>query len=210
MIDEVETSLLRLPRPADGRASPLELQMISCSPTSILPTNVPEPEQAASLTVINTCFGATDERASRDSGRPDEPAACALSGRALNVLKLLAVELTGESPAKNWIPSTALLREVTFERLFNARNCGPLTIDEIVRWAGSRGVTIAPRSYVGKSLPEMWHELVVKFAAGKLTQDQIAGAFERSVRRKSTKVPLAVQRVLVRLLGQPGKGPPRS
>ena len=65
-----------------------------------------------------------------------------LSVRAQNVLKELAVELTGEQPPKgNWSPSRELLLALTAERLATARNCGPHTMREIVdgrRHAGSR------------------------------------------------------------------------
>lgn len=203
-------SLSAARRVSGGSAVLLELQMNPRSQTaSARLDEVPSPRQEpASLNVINTCFGATDERAIQNVAGT-EAVSCELGGRALNVLKLLAADMIGKCPPADWVPSTAFLRQITFERLLNARNCGPLTIEEIIRWAAARGVTIAPRSCVGKSLPEMWHELVVKFAAGELTRDQIAGALERSVRRKSTKVPVAVQRILVRLLEQPGKGPPR-
>jgi hypothetical protein len=65
----------------------------------------------------------------------------ALSNRALNVLKILAAEITGECPPRaRWMPSPALLREITYKHLVTARNCGPQTVGEIIRWArGRRG-----------------------------------------------------------------------
>lgn len=70
-----------------------------------------------------------------------------LSARAENVLKELAAELIGENPLKGrWIPSSELLRKITFRDLLTARNCGPQTIDEIVRWAKSQGVISSRRS----------------------------------------------------------------
>ena len=76
----------------------------------------------------------------------------ALSNRALNVLKMLAAELLGECPPpENWTPSDALLRRVTFKHLATARNCGPHTLGEIIRWGASRGVTIQRPALTGKS-----------------------------------------------------------
>src|SRR5437868_13824824 len=46
-----------------------------------------------------------------------------LSIRAENVLKELAVELTGEIPPKGrWVPSGELLQKLTFRHLLTARN----------------------------------------------------------------------------------------
>lgn len=124
-----------------------------------------------------------------------------LSGRALNALKLLAPELTGEIPPRGpWIPPAALLRKITLKRLLVARNCGPQTADEIVKWAASRGVIIQPIFHAGRSLSAMWREIEAKFAAGKLTKLELTEALERSVRRRSTKVPLALQVILLSLL----------
>jgi hypothetical protein len=143
-----------------------------------------------------------------DENGGSDPAACGLSVRALNVLKLLAAEMTGEVPPKrDWVPSNALLREVTFERLAVARNCGPLTTGEIIRWAGSRGVAIAPPPWSGRSLPQMWRYLEARFSAGDLTRAELTDALERSVRRKSTRIPIGVQRILLKLLDQPDGGP---
>lgn len=119
----------------------------------------------------------------------------------MNVLKLLAPELTGETPPRGeWIPANAFLRKITMKRLLTARNCGPQTTEEIVKWAATRGVIIQPIYHAGKSLSAMWRELEVKFAAGKLTKVEITEALERSVRRKSTKIPLALQVILLSLI----------
>lgn len=124
-----------------------------------------------------------------------------LSGRALNALKLLAPELTGEIPPRGpWIPPAALLRKITLKRLLVARNCGPRTADEIVRWAASRGVIIQPVFHAGRSLSAMWREIEARFATGKLTRLELTEALEKSVRRRSTKVPLALQVILLSLL----------
>lgn len=124
-----------------------------------------------------------------------------LSGRAINVLKLLAPELTGEIPPReNWIPGDVLLRKITMKNLATARNCGPQTSEEIVKWVASRGVIIPPVGHAGKSLSAMWRELETRFAEGKLTKVEITEALERSVRRRSTKIPLALQIILLSLL----------
>jgi hypothetical protein len=178
-----------------------------------LSRNVPVArEEAVSLFTINTCFGATTERGPRiASGEGTSSNACGLSVRALNVLKLLAADMTGESPTKeDWVPSHAFLRSVTFDCLLYARNCGPRTIAEIVQWAGSRGVTIAPRFHAGKSLSETWHYLEARFAAGELTEAEVTEALERSVRRRSARIPVGIQRILLKLLNGAGEGPRRS
>ncbi|MBV9532355.1 MAG: hypothetical protein JO283_15165, partial [Bradyrhizobium sp.] len=128
-----------------------------------------------------------------------------LSGRALNVLKLLAAEITGEDPpSKDWLPPDSLLRELSFERLTKARNCGPLTTGEIVGWARSREITIAPPCWAGKSFRQMWQYLEAKFAAGELTPAELAEAIERSVKRKNTTIPVSMQRIVLKWLGTAG------
>ena len=129
------------------------------------------------------------------------PPAIPLSSRALNVLKLLAPELTGETaPKGKWIPTTALLQKLTMKRLSTARNCGPQTADEIIKWAAARGVIIQPVHHAGKSLSTMWKDLEQKFAAGALTKVEVTEALERSIRRRSTKIPLAFQIILMSLI----------
>jgi len=133
----------------------------------------------------------------------------ALSNRALNVLKMLAAELLGECPPpENWTPSDALLRRVTFKHLATARNCGPHTIGEIIRWGASRGVTIQRPALTGKSLSASWKQLAAKFAEGSLAQAELAEALEKSVRRKSSSIPIAIQKILLHFLTAPGKQPP--
>jgi hypothetical protein len=124
-----------------------------------------------------------------------------LTVRAENVLKELAVELTGENPPKGrWIPPPKLLRKLTFRHLQTARNCGPQTTDEIVRWAESRGVVIQPPFHGGKSLSATWRGLIVKFSTGEFTKAEIAEALERSARRKNTRIPVAFQNILSKIL----------
>ncbi|UGX94146.1 hypothetical protein G6321_00052840 [Bradyrhizobium barranii subsp. barranii] len=124
-----------------------------------------------------------------------------LSVRAQNVLKELAVELTGEQPPKgNWLPSRELLRVLTAERLATARNCGPHTMREIVDWAQGCGVTIKPVIPPGGSLSQMWAELIANASAGALTSAEIASALQRSIRRKSVRIPIAFQVILVKIL----------
>ncbi|MCK1476568.1 hypothetical protein IVB27_17525 [Bradyrhizobium sp. 197] len=124
-----------------------------------------------------------------------------LSVRAQNVLKELAVELTAEQPPKgNWSPSRELLRALTAERLATARNCGPHTMREIVDWAQGCGVTIKPVIPHGGSLSQMWAELITNASAGALTSAEIASALQRSIRRKSVRIPIAFQVILVKIL----------
>jgi hypothetical protein len=128
-----------------------------------------------------------------------------LSNRALNVLKMLATELMGECPPRaDWTPPTALLRRLSFKHLSTARNCGPQTIQEIIRWAASRGVTIRPPSLAGKSLSDTWKQLGAK-SAGQLSAADMAEALEKSIRRKSTTIPVAIQKILLQLLSAAGK-----
>jgi hypothetical protein len=129
-----------------------------------------------------------------------------LSIRAENVLKGLATDLTGEDPPKGrWIPSCDLLRKISYRDLQVARNCGPQTVDEILRWAGSRGVTIARPFHAGKSLSTMWRDIIARSSAGEFTRTEIAEALERSLRRKNTRIPVAFQGILIGLLNQAGK-----
>lgn len=124
-----------------------------------------------------------------------------LSVRAQNVLKELAVELTGEQPPKgNWSPSRELLRALTAERLATARNCGPHTVREITDWAQGCGVTIKPVIRPGGSLSEMWAELITNASTGALTSAEIVSALQRSIRRKSVRIPIAFQVILVKIL----------
>ncbi|MCK1277676.1 hypothetical protein IVB46_20915 [Bradyrhizobium sp. 61] len=124
-----------------------------------------------------------------------------LSVRAQNVLKELAVELIGEQPPKgSWLPSRDLLRALTAERLATARNCGPHTMREIVDWAQGCGVTIKPVIAPGGSLSQMWAELIANASAGSLSGAEIAGALQRSIRRKSVRIPIAFQVILVKIL----------
>jgi hypothetical protein len=129
-----------------------------------------------------------------------------LSVRAQNVLKELAAELTKQTPPKGrWAPSDALLRRLDYRHLLTARNCGPQTTDEIVKWAESRGVTIRPPVHAGKSLSAIWHELTVKISAGEFTRAEIAEALDRSARRKNTRIPVAFQNVLSKMLSSSGE-----
>ena len=60
------------------------------------------------------------------------------SVRAVNVLKLLAPEIIGETPpGGHWTPPNALLQKITINTLATARNCGPQTRSEIIAWAAS-------------------------------------------------------------------------
>jgi hypothetical protein len=173
-------------------------------------TGYPEPmapgEEIAPVYIINTCFDlaevAPPERAEEIGGAgPSDQ----LSVRAINVLKILAEEIIGDVPPReDWIPPESLLRQITVERLSIARNCGPRTVDEIIRWAAARGLKIQPVFHAGKSLSETWRDLAARFAAGELTRAELAEALDKSVRRKSTRIPLPAQRILLRILSGPG------
>lgn len=124
-----------------------------------------------------------------------------LSVRAQNALKELAVELTGEQPPKgSWTPSRELLLALTAERLARARNCGPQTTREIIAWAEASGVTIRPTLPSTRSLPQMWAGLVAKASAGALTAGEVIEALDKSIRRKSVRIPVAFQLVLLQIL----------
>lgn len=124
-----------------------------------------------------------------------------LSRRALNVLKLLAFEGTGEIPPRtDWSPTNTFLETVTMKRLLTARNCGSQTMDEIINWLASLGVAIQPLHHRGKSLPAMWQHIEERFAAGTLTGSEMKEALERSVRRKNVRIPIGIQGILLQLL----------
>jgi len=129
-----------------------------------------------------------------------------LSIRAENVLKNLAPELTGETPPKGrWIPPARLLRSLSYSDIVGARNCGPQTVDEILRWARSQGVIIKRPFHAGKSLSAMWRDLIAKSTTQDYTIEEIAEALEKSVRRKNTRIPVGFQNILMNLLSTAGK-----
>lgn len=124
-----------------------------------------------------------------------------LSVRAQNVLKELAAELTGEQPPKGaWAPTRELLLALTAERLAIARNCGPRTTREIICWAQGCGVTIRPLLPAVGSLSEMWARVIASGSAGTLTSSEAIEALQKSIRRKSVRIPTAFQTILVELL----------
>lgn len=119
----------------------------------------------------------------------------------MNVLKELAVELIGDTPPKvGWVPPERLLRKLTARHLATARNCGPQTMVEIIEWARSHGVLIEPPHHAGKSLSQIWRDLIERASTGKLTKGEITEALEKSIRRKSARIPVAFQIVLLKLL----------
>ena len=96
-----------------------------------------------------------------------------LSARAQNVLKELAVELTGEQPPKGAWASAAMSccsKADGRSILRLARNCGPHTTREIIAWAGARGVHIEPLPRTSKSLSADWEELVGQCVERKIDQ----------------------------------------
>lgn len=131
----------------------------------------------------------------------DMPPSAVLSGRALNVLKELSGELTGASPPRGaWCPPDELLCRLTAEHLGRARNCGPRTTREIIAWAATRGVVIEISARTSRSLSAVWQDLAAEAAARKLTKAEITAALERSIRRKSARIPIAFQIVLLKIL----------
>src|SRR5215475_6781200 len=160
------------------------------------------------VNLVNTCFGLAQVVPAEQmdqSSRNEATGQRELSVRAINVLRLIAEEIMGEIPQRDdWVPSNELLWKITVERLSIARNCGPRTVDEIVSWAEARGVTIQPKFHAGKSLSETWRDLGARFASGQLTKAELAEALQKSVRRKSTKVPVAIQRILLKYLSRMG------
>ena len=148
-------------------------------------------------------FNAPHEDAAQSvpAARPGAPHSTGLSGRALNVLKLLSAELTEEVPPKGaWDPPDELLRKLTAKHLAMARNCGPRTTREIIAWAGARGVHIEPLPRTNKSLSAAWQELAANASSGKLTRVEITAALERSIRRRSARIPVAFQIILLKIL----------
>lgn len=144
----------------------------------------------------NISFSPLKSVAARPAAQRDE-----LSVRAENVLKELAAELTGEyPPSGRWIPSGKLLQKLSFRDLAAARNCGPQTTDEIIQWAESRGVVIRRPFHAGKSLSAMWRDIIVQSSTAEITTAEIAEALERSLRRKNTQIPVAIQNILVKAL----------
>ena len=124
-----------------------------------------------------------------------------LSVRAMNVLKELAVELLDEVPPKiGWTPPDELLRRLTARHLATARNCGQQTTREIIDWAEARGISIHEPHHAGKSLSQVWGGLIERASAGRLTRSEIVEALEKSIRRKSPRIPVAFQIVLLKIL----------
>jgi hypothetical protein len=148
---------------------------------------------------------ATEPRGKKASASPSG----GLSVRALNVLKELAPELIGQNPPMGaWVPPDDLLRQLTARHLATARNCGPQTAREIIGWAFTRGVSIRSPRYGGKSLSEVWRSLAARASAGKLTRAEITEALEKSIRRKSVRIPVAFQIILLEILSSTYDPPP--
>jgi hypothetical protein len=124
-----------------------------------------------------------------------------LSLRAENVLKMLALELTDDDPPQGrWTPPDLLLERLTYKHLSSARNCGPQTIDEIVRWAEKRGRILQRPLRTGNSLSAMWDDIISRFSAGELSMIEVAEALENSTRRRNNRVPVAIQKILLQLI----------
>lgn len=129
-----------------------------------------------------------------------------LSIRAENVLKILAVELTGEEPPRGrWVPSELLLQRLSYKHLATARNCGPQTTAEIIEWAQARGTDIRRSFDAGKSFAAVWQRVVAKCSTGEVSKAEIAEALETSTRRKNTRIPVALQKVLLQFIRSPNE-----
>jgi hypothetical protein len=124
-----------------------------------------------------------------------------LSVRAENVLKMLALELTGDDPPQGrWTPSDLLLQRLTYRHLSTARNCGPQTTAEIVRWAETRGTILHRPLRTGNSLSAMWRDTISRFSAGEISKIEVAEALEISTRRRNTRIPVALQKIILQLI----------
>ena len=129
-----------------------------------------------------------------------------LSVRAENVLKILAVELTGEEPPPGrWVPSERLLQRLSYKHLATARNCGPQTTAEIIEWAQGRGIDVRRSFDAGKSFAAVWQHVVAKCSTGEVSKAEIAEALETSTRRKNTRIPVAFQKVLLQFIRSPNE-----
>lgn len=155
------------------------------------------PAAAADLRVVpRTGREDPQESAADQTALPRE-----LSVRAENVLKMLAVELTGDTPPQGrWTPPDLLLQKLTYSQLSTARNCGPQTTAEIVRWAETRGTVLHPPLRVGPSLSAMWHEMISRFSTGEISKTEVAEALENSTRRRNTRIPVALQKIILQLI----------
>lgn len=124
-----------------------------------------------------------------------------LSTRAENVLKILAVELTGEEPPRGrWVPSELLLQRLSYKHLAAARNCGPQTTAEIIEWAQGRGTDIRLSFPAGRSFSAMWQHVLAKCSTGEVSKAEIADALETSTRRRNTRIPVALQKILLQFI----------
>jgi hypothetical protein len=146
-------------------------------------------------------FSVERETSSRSFARVSIDSIAPLSVRAQNVLKQLAVELNCENPPRvGWVPSSLFLQKLTFRHLATARNCGPQTTTEIVKWAQARGKIIKPSFSTKKSLSAMWQDIIEQFSKGEISKAAVAEALDSSARRKNTRIPVAFQNVLLRLI----------
>ena len=124
-----------------------------------------------------------------------------LSTRAENVLKILAVELTGEEPPRGrWVPSELLLQRLSYKHLAAARNCGPQTTAEIIEWAQGSGTDIRLSFPAGRSFSAMWQHVLAKCSTGEVSKAEIADALETSTWRRNTRIPVALQKILLQFI----------
>jgi len=66
-------------------------------------------------------------------------------------------------------------------------------------------VVIERPFHAGKSLSSMWREIIEKSSAGVIKSAEIAEALERSQRRRNTRIPVAIQNLLVKVLNSTNK-----
>ncbi|WFU18671.1 hypothetical protein [Bradyrhizobium sp. CB3481] len=87
-------------------------------------------------------------------------------------------------------------QRLTYKHLPGARNCGPQTIAEVVRRAETRGKILQPQLRTGNSLSAMWGDIISRFSAGEISRIEVAEALENSTRRRNSRVPVAIQKLL--------------
>ena len=69
---------------------------------------------------------------------------------------------------------------------------------EIIKWLRVRGIIIPFNA--GRSLSAIWQDIIAKFSAGEISKAEIAEALEHTVHRKNTRIPIAVQKMLLQLI----------
>ncbi len=170
-------------------------------PAITLPDNAWQPATSPHLSVVPKAAGELRKVSADQAGLPGE-----LSVRAENVLKMLALELTGDDPPRGrWTPPDLLLERLTYRHLSTARNCGPQTTAEIVHWAAMRGKVLPRPMRAGHSLSAMWQDTISRFSTGEFSKTEVAEALENSTRRRNTRIPVALQKIILQLIRSPNE-----